>query len=192
MHAPTLCPPRLCPPPRRRVCFHWSIQPQRTEKMALRGSSFNFLTRQTARLMCLSYPVASPISTSINGEAKWSSSRVNLSPLVCVCALRHGMLRFHLHDLIDPWTLIVAVGFVFCSYGKPVQLDRARLDAYRRNPRQEVKQLTQELEHILYSLTLNFPDWETMRLIHAARRYCQQDQTASGRGVGNGTDILCL
>ena len=55
-------------------------------------------------------------------------------------------------------------------YGKPIYLTKERLSAFRNDPKSEVKKFTQELEQVMYQLTLNSPDWETMKLVHTVRR----------------------
>ena len=67
-------------------------------------------------------------------------------------------------------------GQVVVQYGQPIMLSKERLEHFRADKKSEVKKLTDEMEHILYSLTLNSPDWETMRLLHAARRIYFGDQ----------------
>jgi len=59
---------------------------------------------------------------------------------------------------------------VVVHYGAPVILGKERLAEYRQDPKKAVKQFTGELQNILYSLTVNAPDWETMKLLQIARR----------------------
>lgn len=96
----------------------------------------------------------------------------------------------------DRWRSPVVIQYEFFSidffdlfgrYGKPIYLTKERLEAYRyanvpklncciknfcyrQDPKKEVKNFTTEVEHVMYQLTLNSPDWETMKLAHAARR----------------------
>jgi len=58
---------------------------------------------------------------------------------------------------------------VVVHYGAPVY-GTERLAEYREDPKKAVKKFTGELQKIMYSLTVNAPDWETMKVIQMARR----------------------
>ena len=49
-------------------------------------------------------------------------------------------------------------------------IDEHRVKAYRTDKVETVRQLTAELRERLSRVTLNAPDWATLRFIHAARR----------------------
>ncbi len=55
-------------------------------------------------------------------------------------------------------------------FAEPMFMDEDRLAAYDRDEYATVRQLTVELRDQLARVTLNAPDWDTLRFIHAARR----------------------
>lgn len=55
-------------------------------------------------------------------------------------------------------------------FGEPLVIDDERLSAYLSDEYRAVRQLTDELRERLLCLTLNAPDWDTLRFIHTARR----------------------
>ena len=55
-------------------------------------------------------------------------------------------------------------------FAAPMPIDEQRLAAYQRDEAGTVRQLTEELRERLGGVTLNAPDWATLRFIHAARR----------------------
>ena len=59
---------------------------------------------------------------------------------------------------------------VLLHFGPPMPIDEQRLAAYRNDKVGTVQQLTAELRERLSRVTLNAPDWATLRFIHAARR----------------------
>lgn len=59
---------------------------------------------------------------------------------------------------------------VLLHFGSPMPIDRHRVKAYRKGKVGAVQQLTAELRERLSRVTLNAPDWATLRFIHAARR----------------------
>ena len=59
---------------------------------------------------------------------------------------------------------------VLLHFGPPMPIDEQRLAAYRNDKVGTVRQLTAELRERLSRVTLNAPDWATLRFIHAARR----------------------
>lgn len=68
---------------------------------------------------------------------------------------------------------------VVIHYGKPIIINKERLDAFRKDKKKAVKTLTKELEVILKSLTINAPDWETMKLLKTTRRIYMSDTNMS-------------
>ncbi|WP_428102112.1 1-acyl-sn-glycerol-3-phosphate acyltransferase [Candidatus Rariloculus sp.] len=59
---------------------------------------------------------------------------------------------------------------VLLHFAAPMPIDEHRLAAYENDEVGTVRQLTAELRKRLSRVTLNAPDWETLRFIHAARR----------------------
>ncbi|MDP6580001.1 MAG: lysophospholipid acyltransferase family protein [Vicinamibacterales bacterium] len=55
-------------------------------------------------------------------------------------------------------------------FGAPIVIDDAWLTAYGDTDVETVRRLTDHLAAALAQLTLNAPDWETLRFIHTARR----------------------
>ena len=65
--------------------------------------------------------------------------------------------------------------FFAFRFGKPLYLSQKDLEEYRADKKSAVKKLTKQMEEVLWSLTLNSPDWETMRLLHLTRRIFMGD-----------------
>ena len=59
---------------------------------------------------------------------------------------------------------------VLLHFGPAMPIDEHRVKAYRTDKVETVRQLTSELRERLSRVTLNAPDWATLRFIHAARR----------------------
>jgi 1-acyl-sn-glycerol-3-phosphate acyltransferase len=59
---------------------------------------------------------------------------------------------------------------VLIEFGEPIHIDDEWLDRYRRDEQAAVVHLTETLAEALQSVTLNAPDWRTLRLIQTARR----------------------
>jgi len=59
---------------------------------------------------------------------------------------------------------------VFIQYAKPFTISKELINKFKIDKKNAVKNLTTELEEVLYSVTLNSEDWETMKLVHVARR----------------------
>ena len=59
---------------------------------------------------------------------------------------------------------------VLLHFAAPMPVDRHRVAAYRNDKVGAVRHLTGELRERLSRVTLNAPDWATLRFIHAARR----------------------
>ena len=56
------------------------------------------------------------------------------------------------------------------QFGEPIVMGDDWLGRYRDDEGEAVKQLTEHLRLELIKVTLNAPDWETLRFVHAARR----------------------
>ncbi len=61
-------------------------------------------------------------------------------------------------------------GRVLVQYGAPLTIDAARLAAWQADERAAVRALTDEIEVALRALTINAPDFETLRVLDAVRR----------------------
>lgn len=59
---------------------------------------------------------------------------------------------------------------VLLHFGDPIPIDEEWCTAYKNEPKETVQKLTQELDSNLRALTVNAPDWDTLRLLHTARR----------------------
>ena len=59
---------------------------------------------------------------------------------------------------------------VLLHFGAPMHIDGHRLAAYAKDKAGAVRQVTGKLRERLSRVTLNAPDWATLRFIHAARR----------------------
>ena len=59
---------------------------------------------------------------------------------------------------------------VLLQFSTPIPMNERRLEAYENDEKETVRQLTEELRKRLDGVTLNAPDWATLRFIHAARR----------------------
>lgn len=59
---------------------------------------------------------------------------------------------------------------VLLHFGTPMHMDERRLAAYANDKVGAVRLLTEKLRERLARVTLNAPDWATLRFIHAARR----------------------
>ena len=59
---------------------------------------------------------------------------------------------------------------VLIEFGKPIVIGDDWLKKYRDNEQQTVRELTALLANALKSVTLNAPDWSTLRFIQTARR----------------------
>jgi 1-acyl-sn-glycerol-3-phosphate acyltransferase len=61
-------------------------------------------------------------------------------------------------------------GQVLVQYGRPLELSAAHLAAHREDERAAVVSLTAEIEDALRALTINAPDFETLRVLEGVRR----------------------
>lgn len=59
---------------------------------------------------------------------------------------------------------------VLIEFGEPIVIDEKRLERFGQDEQQTVLDLTAELKVALRGVTLNAPDWRTLRFIQAARR----------------------
>jgi glycerol-3-phosphate O-acyltransferase/dihydroxyacetone phosphate acyltransferase len=59
---------------------------------------------------------------------------------------------------------------VLIEFGAPIRIDRQWLEAYREDGQATVVRLTAHIANALKAVTLNAPDWKTMRFIQTARR----------------------
>lgn len=62
---------------------------------------------------------------------------------------------------------------VLVQYGEPIRIQADRIAAWREDPRAAAKALTDRVEAEIRELTINAPDWETLRVLHAVRRMYQ-------------------
>ena len=100
-----------------------------------------------------------------------------------LAALKTGTARMALHAAARRETDVTIVPFgltyldrhrfrsqVLLHFAAPMPIDEHRLAAYENDAVGTVRQLTGELRERLSRVTLNAPDWATLRFIHAARR----------------------
>jgi glycerol-3-phosphate O-acyltransferase/dihydroxyacetone phosphate acyltransferase len=59
---------------------------------------------------------------------------------------------------------------VFIEFGEPIVIDAYWVARFRHDEQKTVQELTDRLAETLRNLTLNAPDWSTLRFIQAARR----------------------
>lgn len=62
---------------------------------------------------------------------------------------------------------------VLVRYGAPIPIDATLVAAFHADSRQAARLLTDRIEEALRELTINAPDWETLRVLHAVRRMYQ-------------------
>ena len=97
--------------------------------------------------------------------------------------LKTGTARIALHAAARRETDVTIVPFgltyldrhrfrsqVLLHFAAPIHIDKHLVAAYRNDKVGTVRQLTGELRERLSRVTLNAPDWTTLRFIHAARR----------------------
>jgi 1-acyl-sn-glycerol-3-phosphate acyltransferase len=80
---------------------------------------------------------------------------------VCVTLVPCGLTYMHRHRFRSQALL---------HFGEPIVIDDAWLTRYASAEADTVGRLTDHLADVLTKLTLNAPDWETLRFIHTARR----------------------
>jgi glycerol-3-phosphate O-acyltransferase/dihydroxyacetone phosphate acyltransferase len=66
---------------------------------------------------------------------------------------------------------------VFIEFGRPIAIDRQWLEDFRKNEQDAVVRLTGHLADALKSVTLNAPDWRTLRFIQTTRRLYKPSST---------------
>ncbi len=59
---------------------------------------------------------------------------------------------------------------VLIEFGEPIVIDDEWMQSYRLDERQSVRKLTDHLAEALANVTLNAPDWRTLRIIQTVRR----------------------
>jgi len=59
---------------------------------------------------------------------------------------------------------------VLIEFGDPIVIDDQWIQNYKKDERQTVRDLTDTLSQALASVTLNAPDWRTLRIIQTVRR----------------------
>ena len=62
------------------------------------------------------------------------------------------------------------------QFDEPIAIDEAWMERYKEAPKETVRALTSLLDLRLRGVTLNAPDWETMRILHTARRLYKPDR----------------
>lgn len=65
---------------------------------------------------------------------------------------------------------------VLVRYGEPIEIDDTLVALWQQDPHQAARALTDRIEERLRELTINAPDWETLRVLHAVRRLYQPRQ----------------
>lgn len=64
---------------------------------------------------------------------------------------------------------------VLVQFGAPIVVDEERTAALRADPRAAAKELTADIETALRALTINVPDWDTLRVLDGVRRLYEPD-----------------
>ena len=59
---------------------------------------------------------------------------------------------------------------VYIEFGEPIRINAEWVERFNRNEQGAVEDLTDQLAEALRKVTVNAPDWRTLRLIQAARR----------------------
>lgn len=59
---------------------------------------------------------------------------------------------------------------VLIEYGTPIDIDKELLSEFKREPQEAVSKLTARIGESLRAVTLNAPNWRTLRFVQAARR----------------------
>lgn len=65
---------------------------------------------------------------------------------------------------------------VLVQYGQAIDIDAAWVERYQQDPREAAAALTEAIEQGLRALTVNAPDWETLRVLDGVRRLYQPPQ----------------
>jgi len=155
-----------CIPVRRKVDVTESQKgaTQRMDNSELQGETFKAL--QDGRMLCL-FPEGTSHSEShilhLKDGISWmifdfyDSCNGEIEVPIQPCGITY------LNK--DKWRSQVVI-----QYGIPFTISKDRLEEYRKDKKAAVKQLTSEMEQLLYTITLNTQDWDTMKIIHVARR----------------------
>lgn len=101
-------------------------------------------------------------------------------------AMKTGTARIALesrdpHNSEQPPLHIVPVGLtylhrqrfrsqVLIHFGDPIEIDSKWQHEYAQQPKETVYKLTEHIGTHIHALTVNAPDWETLRMLHTARR----------------------
>lgn len=80
-------------------------------------------------------------------------------------------------------------GRVLVQYGRPLVLGEAHVAAYRADPRAAARRLTADIELALRALTLNAPDFETLRVLDGVRRLYVPDERAAAMPLEEEAEI---
>lgn len=67
---------------------------------------------------------------------------------------------------------------VLIQFGEPITIDEQWLEEYGQDEQAAVKHLTEYLAEALANVTLNAPDWRTLRIIQTVRRLYKPSKTA--------------
>ncbi|MDH4125172.1 MAG: 1-acyl-sn-glycerol-3-phosphate acyltransferase [Gammaproteobacteria bacterium] len=101
---------------------------------------------------------------------KTGTARIALSVaargIASVCILPCGLNYIHRHRFRSQ---------VLIEFGEPILIDEYWLERYRDDAQEAVRSLTELLTQALQAVTLNAPDWTTMRFIQTARRLYKPD-----------------
>jgi len=72
---------------------------------------------------------------------------------------------------------------VLIEFGEPIIIDDEWIQSYMQDERQSVRKLTDHLSAALASVTLNAPDWRTLRIIQTVRRLYKPAKTTLSPGA---------
>jgi 1-acyl-sn-glycerol-3-phosphate acyltransferase len=72
---------------------------------------------------------------------------------------------------------------VLIEFGEPIVIDDQWIQSYKQDERQSVRKLTDHLRAALASVTLNAPDWRTLRIIQTVRRLYKPAKTTLSPGA---------
>lgn len=103
---------------------------------------------------------ASQLSTLKTGTARIaleSAARGAIKVTIIPCGLNY----MHRHRFRSQ---------VLIEFGEPIVIEGEWLDRFREDERGTVRKLTDHLADALMAVTLNAPDWSTLRFVQAARR----------------------
>jgi len=104
--------------------------------------------------------VESQLSTLRTGAARVAlavAARGNVQIRIVPCGLNY----IHRHRFRSQ---------VLIEFGEPIVIDDEWVQNYKQDERQTVRNLTDHLTEALTDVTLNAPDWRTLRIIQTARR----------------------